>query len=167
MSDISAFHFPYQGISVPNPTPFFPAVKEKKGIKTVKFNQGYVIDLTPKIPSIIQVTKCDGDSNSNGWGASDKFYVKVVFKTKAEIEANTNDLRVIKSAEIAKIPDGQGENLPATDKIFLICEFDSSQNISKIVLRENIIIGGKTFWTLNEKGESELFSFSSFALPSA
>ena len=63
MSDLSAFHFPYHGFSVPNGIPFYPKIKEVDGAKKVSFNQGYVFDFTSargnKGVRKIKVVGCD------------------------------------------------------------------------------------------------------------
>jgi hypothetical protein len=138
MGDIGLFTFPYQGIAVPNGIPFFPQLDQVA--KTVKFVGGYVIDSTKDgIPSIVEVKKLDGDDGDGGKGwpytSKSKFYVKVDFSGGESGGA-------VKAAEIAPIPDGEGEKLPDTDKIFLACEFGGSEEkpvLSKIVLRQNII----------------------------
>ena len=171
MGDIGAFHFPYHNISVPNGIPFYPVITQTTGEDgtdqySVKFVQGYVIDLTTQIPSIIKVDKCDGDGSDNGWpvASKSKFYVKVVYKSKAQIEPTPTDKSIIKSAEVAPIPDTEGEALPETDKIYLICEFDEKFLLSKTILRQNIIVGGKTFWVLDEFGEPKKYNFPATSL---
>jgi hypothetical protein len=171
MGDISAFHFPYHNISVPNGIPFYPIISQSTNQDgqtnyKVKFVQGYVIDLTTQIPSIIKVDKCDGDGSDGGWPVSSKskFYVKVVYKTATQQDETPTDKSVIKSAEVAPIPDGEGEALKETDKIYLICEFTDQSLLSKTVLRQNIIVGGKTFWVLNEKGEPQKYNIPAHPL---
>jgi len=137
MADIDAFHFPYQGFSVPNGIPFYPIVANKtdendQPSSTVKFVQGYVIDLTQQIPSIVKVEKCEGDGNTDGWPADNKYYVKVALSGNS-----------VATAEIARIPDGEGENLPTSDKIFLLAEFDEeTRELKKTILRQNILWSG-------------------------
>lgn len=159
MSDIGSFFIPYHKISVPNPTPFFPRIKKNGPSIVVNFNQGYVIDLGPKIPSIVAVQDCDIDWNVSS--GIKKFYVKVVYKTDEEIAANPTDFRTVKEAKMQEIPDGSGEALPDTDKIYLVCEIEN-KSLKKLVLRENIVTGGQSFWCINEKGEPQKYFFDAF-----
>jgi hypothetical protein len=155
MANIGAFHFPLNNLSVPNGIPFFPTITQVGETYNISFNKGYVIDLAPKIPSIVEVEKCEEPEYANQ--PNSKWYVKVVMRTDF---SDKEDKRVIKSAEIARIPDGEGEKLPDTDKIYLVCEV-SDNIVQKYVLRENIIWGGgnKKFWVLDDAGTSAQYTF--------
>jgi hypothetical protein len=144
MSDISAFHFPYHGFSVPNGIPFYPKIKEVGGAKKVSFNQGYVFDFTSargnKGVRKIKVEKCDTE-----YEAADKhFHLEI--KTSKDIanvlsaevkegEASSTETEHYSAKNIGD--EGVYSNGEGVFKI-PICQLDSEGNIIEWNLRENI-----------------------------
>ena len=163
MSDLSAFHFPYHGLSVPNGIPFYPKIKEVDGAKKVSFNQGYVLDFTStrgnKGVRKIKVVGCDKE-----YEAADKhFHLEI--KTSQDI-ANISSAEVkegeasstetehysaknIKDDDVYVYTEGEG--------IFRIpiCQLDSEGNIIEWNLRENIQWQKINFENAPEEPESK------------
>ena len=154
MSDVGSFFIPYQNITIPNPTPFYPKITSSSGGFKVTFNQGYVIDLCQKMPSIVKVEKCSTPITLTEGGALRKFYFKVTYKTEAEIVQDPNDLRSVKTASLEEIADGVGETYTKNIKTYLVCEIEGI-NVKKVILRENIVAGKQLFWCLDEQGNPQ------------
>ena len=58
MANIGAFHFPLNNLSIPNGIPFFPSITQIGQTYQISFNKGFIIDLAPKVTSIVEVEKC-------------------------------------------------------------------------------------------------------------
>ena len=163
MSDLSAFHFPYHGFSVPNGIPFYPKIKEVDGAKKVSFNQGYVFDFTSargnKGVRKIKVVGCDKEYEA----ADQHFHLEI--KTSKDI-ANISSAEVkegeasstetehysaknIKDDDVYVYTEGEG--------IFRIpiCQLDSEGNIIEWNLRENIQWQKINFENAPEEPESK------------